>query len=85
MKMNKEDKKIIKDKSVRILTKLHDIRKSIESISDDIRIITVVLADSKEDNTHQLIYTLQDTLDIAYKSLGIVSYGIDNINQEIQK
>lgn len=83
--MNKENKKTIKDKSVHILTKLHNIRKSIESISDDIRIITVILADNKEDNTHQLIYTLQDTLDIAYKSLGIVSYGIDNINQEIQK
>ena len=85
MKMNKENKKIIKDKSVRILTKLHDIRKSIESISDDIEIINEVLIDNKEDNAHQLIYTLQDTLDIAYKSLGIVSYGIDNINQEIQK
>lgn len=83
--MNKENKKTIKDKSVHILTKLHNIRKSIESISDDIMIITVILADNKEDNTHQLIYTLQDTLDIAYKSLGIVSYGIDNINQEIQK
>lgn len=83
--MNKENKKTIKDKSVHILTKLHDIRKSIESISDDIEIINEVLIDNKEDNSYQLIYTLQDTLDIAYKSLGIVSYGIDNINQEIQK
>ena len=83
--MNEENKKTIKDKSVHILTKLHDIRKSIESISDDIEIINEVLIDNKEDNAYQLIYTLQDTLDIAYKSLGIVSYGIDNINQEVQK
>lgn len=83
--MNKENKKTINDKSVHILTELHNIRKSIESISDDIEIINEILMTNKEDNARQLIYTLQDTLDIAYKSLGIVSYGIDNINQEIQK